>query len=915
MKTNLKKILSIAGIIFALMLLSAFSSFATDLEDDGRTGECGEGSDVYWEIVPNEDGTEDSPKYSMYISGTGTTFQNLKADGKPVSYSTPNETKWETYRKKITRVYIGDNVTTLGSCSFIFHTAIHTVELGANVTTLGSAAFEGCNELKTIYRKGNTPVTGTFDLTGITSMGSFLFDGCRYVDTIILPTTGSYNLNMEFLKENYSLKTLYIPKACKSISALALRNCSALETIYIEGDPIISEGEVTKGSEGTFYAYAFHNCGVKNGEVRSFSISAVEGSQAHQYALSNAEHSITEKDTTTYYTIDYIKPYDITVIENGNELIKQQVVYGFAMDYELIIDDSSYIIFSDEKCNTLMTDTVTGNKTVYARKVFDFLGYMVRVKDYHGLRAIYEYNSEAFKNLENFSVVEAGVLGASLYGVDPILDLDYGEAIKTVIYSGETLVGKLISLPKDGVVSFANVAVGFENDGTIVPSRVANRLLSRAYVTLKNDTTGETFTYYSVQGTKDLTAACEATKAKGTDILDAEENAFLDDLIALGVDPDYIYTKEEAMEHLTAVYNDPDHILSGQHIGYSRYTVRNNLNNIYNKTGELPAVLSYDVAVAYRSPGYGEEANTVIADDFAEYAKQGGLISMCAHLTNPEPEQLFNNDPYRGTLTLSQWDLLFEEGNYINENFMTELEAIADFLQMMKDRGLTIFWRPMHETNGAFFWFCGASVPKDGNGNDVSVEYAKRLWIFMYEYLVNERGLDNLIWVYSPNIAPDGNKSSPCDVMKYYPGDDYVDVMGIDWYNKSDTMNGAEPTILTKDYDTSWYRLAGKYTGTEYTDFPTTTKQMPVVYGEFGPANDLRNPDASLSYNGEDCLDLVTKVANAGLNMGWIVFWSGWTDNWISLDLMDKTDVFMQSEMILDLKEARNLLLEMHYGK
>ena len=105
---------------------------------------------------------------------------------------------------------------------------------------------------------------------------------------------------------------------------------------------------------------------------------------------------------------------------------------------------------------------------------------------------------------------------------------------------------------------------------------------------------------------------------------------------------------------------------------------------------------------------------------------------------------------------------------------MTELSAIADFLQMMQDRGVPVFWRPYHETNGAFFWLCGASVPKKiviekewswsefgyvevEKEVDVSVEYFVNLWKMTYDYLMNERGLTNLIWMYSPNIAIDGS--------------------------------------------------------------------------------------------------------------------------------------------------------------
>ncbi len=936
----MKKTLFFFGMVFIMSAILTLSCFSVEYSADAvLTGDCGEGSNVYWEIVPNEDGTETSPRYSMNIFGEGTTFKNLREDGTNVGYSSYNETKWKDYLTTLTRVYIGDNITHLSSGAFVRNHAITTVELGANVVNLGSAAFEGCNALKTIYRKGNTPVVGTFDLNGITSFGAYLFDGCKYVENIILPKDGSYSLSAEFLKANTALKSIRIPAACTSISTIAFRNCTALETVYIEGDTDVHEGEITKGSEGTFFAYAFHNCGVKGSDgVYRFSIAAKEGSPAYDYAMRNAEHSITVvktttdeetgettivSSTTTNYEIDYIEAYDVTIKEDNSVILNEQVVPGFKIDHTYISDDKSYIIFADEDCTTLISEVdITSDVTVYAKPLFNFRGYMVRVADYHGLRAIYDYDRSVFKGLSDYTVLEVGILGSKKIGINHELDLDSKEKSQIIIYDGEEIVGKLLEYPKNDILSFSNVAVGFEEDGSVVPSRVASALASRAYVTVMNTETGEISTYYSVQSEKYLTDACEATVAAGAE-LSTDALAFIGDLIDLGIDKDYIYSKEEAMEHLTTVYNDPDHLLSGQHISSGKYVVRNSLDKIYAATGEMPAVLSYDVSVAYRSTGYGDEYTTIVADDFAEYAKMGGLVTLCAHMTNPDPNvdpATITNGVYRGKLnTIDKWDQLLlkngytaSEDNVIHTNFMTELSAIADFMQKLEDRGVTVFWRPYHETNGAWFWFCGASIPKK-DGVDVSAEYFTDLWIMTYNYLVTERGLDNLIWVYSPNTAPDGNTSSAYDVMKYYPGDDYVEVTGLDIYHGTDTLAGDTPSIMQASYAENWSRLANKYTGTTYDD--PIGKDMPVVYGEFGPGSDLRDADPLLSYNGENALDYVKKVEASGRRMGWIVFWSGWSGNWISLDTMYKADVFMQDEYILDLDEAKAMLVDKHYSK
>jgi peptidoglycan/xylan/chitin deacetylase (PgdA/CDA1 family) len=74
-----------------------------------------------------------------------------------------------------------------------------------------------------------------------------------------------------------------------------------------------------------------------------------------------------------------------------------------------------------------------------------------------------------------------------------------------------------------------------------------------------------------------------------------------------------------------------------------------------------------------------------------------------------------------------------------------------------------VLWRPFHEMNGGWFWW-GAKDP----------ETFIRVWRHMFDYFTKTKGLDNLLWVYSPNH---GNKTAA-----YYAGDQYVDLVGLDAY-------------------------------------------------------------------------------------------------------------------------------------
>ena len=79
-------------------------------------------------------------------------------------------------------------------------------------------------------------------------------------------------------------------------------------------------------------------------------------------------------------------------------------------------------------------------------------------------------------------------------------------------------------------------------------------------------------------------------------------------------------------------------------------------------------------------------------------------------------------------------------------SWRTQLDFYADVLQDMEDAGVTILFRPLMEMNGDWFWYGYV------NGQNNQQAYID-LYRDMYDYFTNVKGLDNLIWVYSANMA------------------------------------------------------------------------------------------------------------------------------------------------------------------
>ena len=86
-----------------------------------------------------------------------------------------------------------------------------------------------------------------------------------------------------------------------------------------------------------------------------------------------------------------------------------------------------------------------------------------------------------------------------------------------------------------------------------------------------------------------------------------------------------------------------------------------------------------------------------------------------------------------------------------------------------------------------------------------STDQYKSLWKLTYDYMVSERGLDHLVWAYSPGA---GGLTDELFAERY-PGDDMVDVIGFDCYQYSsdeaytDEMKRALDIISSfgKDHD------------------------------------------------------------------------------------------------------------------
>ena len=187
--------------------------------------------------------------------------------------------------------------------------------------------------------------------------------------------------------------------------------------------------------------------------------------------------------------------------------------------------------------------------------------------------------------------------------------------------------------------------------------------------------------------------------------------------------------------------------LSGQAWAWWGY---GELDYIKEKTGKLPAIRNMDFI--------NSDQNETEVQHTIDWWNSGGIPTIMWHWGAPT-----RGEGYESSKKSVDIDKCFEEGTKEYEDFWAELKEKADLLEKIRDANVPVLWRPYHELNGHWFWW-GKQGP----------EKFKKLWITMYDYFVNERKLNNLIWVLCYTGNPDGN---------WFPGDDYVDIIGADTYD------------------------------------------------------------------------------------------------------------------------------------
>lgn len=226
------------------------------------SGNCGAvvGSEdsVKWALTQNNEDNE-NPTYTLTISGKGE-MKNLNNSTETENISDGAGTyPWANLKDSITKIVIGDGVTSIGSKAFIAYTNVTSVNIGKDVSEIGVGALSqlsACTTFNVSSENSNFTTDPTGALFGDSQTKLIAFPCGSSAEEYAIPATVKVISYGAFSRAAH-LKTITIP-ADSSLSTIgygAFAFTTALETVNLIPASVTTIGDIPFSKSGVKYIY------------------------------------------------------------------------------------------------------------------------------------------------------------------------------------------------------------------------------------------------------------------------------------------------------------------------------------------------------------------------------------------------------------------------------------------------------------------------------------------------------------------------------------------------------------------------------------------------------------------------------------------------------------------------------------
>ncbi|MBO5827884.1 MAG: cellulase family glycosylhydrolase [Paludibacteraceae bacterium] len=203
---------------------------------------------------------------------------------------------------------------------------------------------------------------------------------------------------------------------------------------------------------------------------------------------------------------------------------------------------------------------------------------------------------------------------------------------------------------------------------------------------------------------------------------------------------------------------------------------------VYEKSDKYPALVGLDLLMAtgHQSDESWFMSYTENSIKIAEELwKEGGIPAFTWHWKVGKDSVFYTKDTNfdftKGFLSgTTNWDTSSETYKLL----VADIDKISKHFQRLQTQGIAAIWRPIHEAAGGWFWW-----------GSKGAEAYKALYALVYDRMVNTNGLKNLVWVWNIERDPAIGYDYKALNGSWYPGDEYVDIIGVDIYNSAFDYN------------------------------------------------------------------------------------------------------------------------------
>ena len=237
-------------------------------------------------------------------------------------------------------------------------------------------------------------------------------------------------------------------------------------------------------------------------------------------------------------------------------------------------------------------------------------------------------------------------------------------------------------------------------------------------------------------------------------------------------------------------------------------------SDVKSVVGSHPGVIGVDFSNLTRgSADERKRAADWLRKNVVDTYNRGGVTTVAWHFSNPVSEGGFY---WKDSVSLPAVKYLIPGGEAHEEykGILADIAAWANSLKGEDGSLAPVIFRPYHEFDGSWFWWGARHCTKE--------EFIA-LWRFTVSYLRDDLDVHNFIYAYSP----DNWFFTEEKFLSRYPGDEWVDMVGMDNYgdmgrDKYRIDTAALKLKIVSDYALAHNKLAA-FTETGLESIPDTT--------------------------------------------------------------------------------------------